>query len=82
MSQQFHTKRDNQIHQIVEWLEDLLTQKKDGVPVHHIQQFQVMNCFQTNISIGYMAIVLCQHEAIEFAQDKAMIENLLDIHSN
>ncbi len=68
MSQQLHTMRNNQIHNIIEWLQDLLEQRKDGKVVHHIQTLQIVNCYVPHVSIGYMAVVVCLHSDHEFAE--------------
>ena len=40
MKQYFHIKRDNQIHNILKWLEELPAEQKNGVPIHHIQSLE------------------------------------------
>ena len=82
MGQHFHIKRDNQIHHILEWLETLPKEQKNGVPIHHIQSFQVVSIHFHSTATGYVAIVLCRHTDHPSSQDNATIEHLLeDIHS-
>ena len=83
MSQEFHIKRDNQITTILEWLAALPKEKRNNVPIHHIQSFQIVTVpFQNNAQASYVALVLCQHISPQTREDRAAIERLLDIQSS
>jgi hypothetical protein len=72
MNQHVHTKSARRIEQIVTWLKDLTIQQKDGKPVHRIQSCTVVNCYQPHVSMGYMAIVICNHNMHEHAEEIAL----------
>ena len=78
MKQRFHIKRENQIHRILEWLEELPKEQKSGLLIHHIQNFQIVSIPFHSAGAGYAAVVLCQCMDHSSDQDEVVIEQLLD----
>ena len=62
-SQHIHTMYHAQVQQITTWLFNLINEEIDGVPVHFIQSFQIVNCYQPYLTAaGFMAVVVCNHD--------------------
>ena len=58
MKQLFHVKRDKDIRLIIEWLESLPKETNNGMHVHYIQSFQVLEVIN-GLATEYAGIVLC-----------------------
>ena len=61
VSQHIHNKFENGLSPIVEWMEALVSEKKeDGTSIHQIQHFQIIPV-DMGSSRSYTCIVVCNH---------------------
>lgn len=74
-SQHIHTMGAARISQITDWLFGLLAEEKNGVPVHFVQSFQVVN--QPYLAAASLyCIVICNHS--EHVYTESIVQGLAE----